>query len=105
MSETCIDQAWLDAHPELLVAGKAGLLKGDRSHPYKPGTGPPRESCASCEKLCVSPGYRKRYFKCAAMRAHWTRGPATDIRKKDLACLAWEPRVEKFEVLDVVNRR
>jgi hypothetical protein len=39
------------------------------------------------------------------MKRFWTRGPATDIRKKDAACLAWEPRVEKFEVLDVANRR
>jgi hypothetical protein len=30
MSGTCIDQAWLDAHPEFLLAGKAGLLKGDK---------------------------------------------------------------------------
>jgi hypothetical protein len=25
------------------------------------------------------------------MKRFWTRGPGTDIRKKDPACLAWEP--------------
>src|SRR5262245_39254768 len=102
MSETCIDQAWLDAHPGFLVASKAGQLKGDRAHPYQPGSGPARQSCGTCEKLRESSGYRRKYFKCSVMRAHWTRGPGSDIRKKDLA---WEPKLDKFEVLDVVNRR
>jgi hypothetical protein len=103
MSKTCIDQAWLDAHPAFLIAGKTGLLKGDRAHSYKPGTGPAGESCGTCEKLREH-HYSRTYFKCAVMKRFWTRGPGTDIRKKDSACLAWEPRVDKFEVLNVVNR-
>ena len=104
MSETCIDKAWLDAHPEFLVAAKAELLKGDRAHPYQLGSGPAGQSCGTCEKLRESSGYRRKYFKCSVMRAHWTRGPGSDIRKKDLACLAWEPKLDKLQVLEVVNR-
>jgi hypothetical protein len=29
----------------------------------------------------------------------------TDIREKHSACLAWEPKVEVFEVLNVASRR
>jgi hypothetical protein len=32
MSGSCLDKAWLEEHPEFLVAGKAGLPKGDRAH-------------------------------------------------------------------------
>jgi hypothetical protein len=107
MSATCIDQQWLEQHPEFSAALKHELLslKGDKAHPYRPGSGPIGQSCGTCEKLRETSGSRRKYFKCAVMRAHWTRGPRTDIRKKDAACLAWEPKLEKFEMLDVANRR
>jgi hypothetical protein len=34
----------------------------------------------------------------------WSCGPATDIRKKDPACLCWEPRIDKIELVSTAGR-
>jgi hypothetical protein len=38
------------------------------------------------------------------MQKTWSHGPATDIRLKDKACLAWEPRIDKVEPINVAQR-
>ena len=104
---SCIDKTWLEEHQEFLVASRQALLRQqeDRAHPYPPGSGPAGQNCGTCAKLRESSGFRRKYFKCSVMKRFWTRGSGTDIRKKDPACLTWEPRVDKFEVLNVANRR
>lgn len=60
-------------------------------HAFTPGTGPAGETCGTCRHLTrVSMG--NTYLKCEKMRAHWTHGPGTDVRAKDAACSAFEPR-------------
>lgn len=105
MSTTCIDPDWLEAHPEVraFLAGAVVKHPLDRAHPYPPGSGPPGQTCGTCIK-CVAKHYSKTYFKCHVLRKFWTSGPATDIRKKDRACLSWEPRIDKVEPISTKNR-
>lgn len=68
-----------------------GLARIQKRHGHAapPGTGPAGETCGSCKHLaCNAMG--NRYYKCGLMRAHWTGGIGTDVRKKDAACAKWE---------------
>lgn len=100
---TCIDQAWLEEHPEFRNAEPVKHPR-DRAHPYPPGSGPPGQSCGTCAKLCERV-FRKTYFKCHVLKRFWSAGPATDVRKKDPACMAWEPRIDKVEPISTRQRR
>jgi hypothetical protein len=64
-------------------------LRADHAHAATPGNGPQGETCGTClhcSDVCYN---TKTYFKCGKLRAHWTHGPGTDIRKKDPACIFW----------------
>lgn len=100
---SCVEAEWIAAHPGVLEQAKAEA-KRDRGHPYPPGSGPRGESCGSCGKLRSGGELGKRYFKCNVLRGSWTGGAGTDVRKKDPACLAWEARTLKVEVLNVRSR-
>ncbi len=54
-----------------------------------PGSGPSGESCGSCGHL-VRREMARVYLKCGLMRAHWTRGPGSDIRARAPACRNWK---------------
>ncbi len=57
-----------------------------RGHAGQPGKGPAGETCGTCRHV---EGHI--YFKCGhRMAPHFTRGKATDIRKRDPACERWE---------------
>jgi hypothetical protein len=105
MKGSCIDEGWMAGHPGFLGKVKAAVKRGlvDLAHPYAPGSGPKGETCGSCAKLVVK-ACNKNYFKCHVMRAQWSGGHSTDIRKKDAACLAWEPRIEKVDVFTTRDR-
>ena len=60
-----------------------------KGHAGTPGLGPKGETCGSCGHL-ARVRRAKVYLKCALMEERWTGGPATDVRAKDAACLAWE---------------
>ncbi len=66
---------------------KNGVVK--HGHYAAPGTGPKGESCGTCAYLARNE-LGKTYFKCG--RTAWTHGSATDIAKRDDACLGWERR-------------
>jgi hypothetical protein len=101
---TCIDKDWLAAHPEFELALKERKIAHpvDRAHPYPPGSGPPGQTCGTCAKLCTR-RFSKTYFKCRVLMKFWTAGPGTDIRKKDPACLCWEPRIDKVELVSTLD--
>jgi hypothetical protein len=58
-------------------------------HAARPGTGPPGETCGSCEHL-VRKHLAKTYIKCGLTRAVWTRSCRTDVRVRDQACSKWQ---------------
>jgi hypothetical protein len=61
----------------------------DNAH-YSTIRGPEGETCGTC-RHCEGVKYHdKTYFKCGLVRACWSHGRKTDIRKKDQACVAWE---------------
>jgi hypothetical protein len=103
---TCIDKDWLCAHPEFELALKECKIRHpiDRAHPYPPGGGPYGQTCGTCAKLCTRRGSSKTYFKCRVLMKFWTAGPGTDIRKKDPACICWEPRIDKVELVSTLTR-
>jgi hypothetical protein len=105
MTNTCIDRAWLDRHPEVIAFMDSLRVKhpADRAHPYPPGSGPRGQSCGTCAKLCAR-HFSKTYFKCHVLMGSWTSGRATDVRKKDPACLCWEPRIDKVEPISTLSR-
>jgi hypothetical protein len=61
-----------------------------KGHAAHPGSGPKGETCGSCEHRKSVQGGRKTFSKCELMRAQWTAGPGSDIRKKDPACVLWK---------------
>lgn len=58
-------------------------------HPTRPGTGPKGETCGTCEHRVHVKSGRHTYQKCRLIRANWSHGPGTDIKKKDAACALW----------------
>ncbi|HQU16656.1 MAG TPA: hypothetical protein PLO69_11215 [Gammaproteobacteria bacterium] len=60
-----------------------------RGHAMPPGSGPVGETCGTCLHYAVR---RSSHRKCGLIRAKWTAGPGTDIRKKDPACVKWSDR-------------
>ena len=103
MTSTCIDKDWLADHPDFLIKMPKVKHPKDRAHPYPPGSGPAGQTCGTCAKLCER-RFSKTYFKCHVLMKFWTAGPGTDIRKKDPACLCWEPRIEKVELVSTLGR-
>jgi len=65
-----------------------------RGHMGRPGDGPKGETCGSCEHRVRVDGGNKAFSKCNLNRANWTRGSASDIRKKDPACQFWTAWVQ-----------
>lgn len=68
-----------------------------RGHAAPPGDRPKGETCGSCRHYTrwqSTPGRIRR--KCAHRQATWTKGAATDIRKKDPACALWKPPASLF---------
>lgn len=51
---------------------------------------PAGQTCGTCAH-CTVRTYSVAHYKCALMRAQWTKGPGTDLRKKWPACEAWQP--------------
>jgi hypothetical protein len=102
---TCIDSAWLERHPDVLAWVGSVKVKHplDRAHPYPPGSGPRGQSCGTCAKLC-SRKFQRTYYKCHVLMRFWTAGRGTDIRKKDPACMSWEPRIDKLEPISTLTR-
>jgi hypothetical protein len=99
---SCIDQAWLDLHPEVLSTPTR--QRPDRAHPYAPGTGPKGQTCGTCQKCVCRHFTRKRYYKCRVLMKTWTGGAGTDIKLRDSACKSWEPRIDKIELISTVAR-
>jgi hypothetical protein len=62
-----------------------------RGHAGLPGAGPKGETCRSCAHYTHQGNTAGSYPKCGLVRAHWTRGPGTDIRARDPACEKWTP--------------
>jgi hypothetical protein len=60
-----------------------------RGHAWTPGTGPVGETCGSCQHLARN-RMAKTYLKCGKNKSRWTRGRASDVRARDLACKFWE---------------
>ena len=96
-----IEQTWLDLHLEAITQQ---VSKRDKAHPYRPGTGPAGQTCGTCSKCSRISYHNKTYRKCHVLMKHWTHGPGTDIRKKDLACKSWEPATLTIEVVTTRNR-
>lgn len=86
MNKTLFDLA---DGPLLTAAERKRLsMKGKqipRGHAYFPGTGPEGKTCGDCLH-CTSFHENKRWSKCKANSANWTRSRNTDIRKRDAAC-------------------
>lgn len=57
-----------------------------------PGEGPAGETCGSCASYIRVRGGAGTFLKCELMRAKWTKGPGSDIRKSDPACGRWEAK-------------
>lgn len=75
----------------LHVLPDSAKTTAQRGHFARPGTGPEGETCGTCRHYTVKSGdTSKPYRKCGKALAKWTRGPGSDIRKKDPSCHGWE---------------
>jgi hypothetical protein len=69
---------------------EAEIAKG--RHPFGgPLREPHDETCGSCAH-CTAVEFNRTYHKCALMRASWTKGPGSDLRKKWPACERWQAK-------------
>jgi hypothetical protein len=55
-----------------------------------PGSGPEGKTCGDCTHYRSVDGGSRSYPKCDLMRAHWTRGPGSDIKAGSPACRLFE---------------
>jgi hypothetical protein len=83
---SCVDPAWIAAHPGARTNKGPKPMKG---YAAEPGTGPKGETCGTC-KHHVKKRMAKTYHKCALMEACWTGGGATDIKVRSAACRHWQ---------------
>lgn len=61
--------------------------------PWPIGSGPAGESCGSCRHAVPThSGSGKRFYKCALVRAYWTRGDGSDIKLRWSACRSWQAK-------------
>ena len=60
-----------------------------RGHIGWPGRGPTGETCGSCCHYVTRHSGARTHPKCALMKASWTNGAGSDIRRKDPACEMW----------------
>jgi hypothetical protein len=65
-----------------------------RGHAAPPGSGPAAQTCGRCAHAVSVMGGAKSFTKCRLAEARWTNGPASDIRRKDLACRLWTKQSE-----------
>lgn len=63
-----------------------------KGHAGHPGSGPDGETCGSCQHYALSHHRGGTYRKCGLVRANWSHGPGTDIRKRDPACELWKAK-------------
>lgn len=89
-SERATGQLMLLPAHVLAKAARAGKRRG---HAGAPGGGPAGETCGSCRHVLTSRSRSgKTFVKCGLMRAHWTHGGGSDVRRKDAACLHWKEK-------------
>jgi hypothetical protein len=58
-------------------------------HAWPPGSGPEGRTCKECVHYTLV-HWDRSYRKCKLARSKWTRGPGSDIRASDPACLKFE---------------
>ena len=80
--------------------GFDGPAKHTDGHAAPVGSGPPMETCGTCEHVYRRRNRARTYIKCALMEPLWTCGPGTDIRCKDKACRCWGPQKENNDGRD-----
>lgn len=84
------------AEPDLFghVAPERPITYGTHGYARQPGSGPTGETCGTCEHYLRVHRGAGVYLKCALMEPSWTRGRASDIKKKAPACSMWQKAEE-----------
>ena len=81
----------LSATPAQTLRRQAAIEAGQ--HPFGgPLRQPAGQTCGTCLH-CVERRYHAQsaHWKCGRLRAYWTKGPGTDLRKRWPACSRWAP--------------
>lgn len=78
--------------PQAPARGSGRGRRAATGHAAPAGSGPEGKTCGDCAHYTRVEYHNKTYRKCGKVRAHWTHGPGTDIRRKDPACRYFEPR-------------
>lgn len=78
---------------ELFDARELGpRLRRTEGYAATPGSGPPHETCRSCEHYCRVIRGRHVYRKCWLEIDRWRWSETTEIRAGALACRNWQPQ-------------
>lgn len=64
-------------------------------YPEPPGSGPPGETCRTCEHRMKLRAGNKKFYKCDKNRHRWGNSTASDIVLKTPACRLWEQSLSK----------
>jgi hypothetical protein len=88
-------QARTVRHHADVDAGRHPLMGGPLREPRD-------EMCGTC-RHAVEHRYNRTFWKCNLMRANWTKGPGTDIRKSWPACHRWEAKDAPETIPEVVR--
>jgi len=77
----------LPISPQTGKSKRKTLAKG---YARRPGSGPPGETCKTCEFAVRVQGGSRNFYKCLIVRHRWTHGPGSDIKLKSPACEMWK---------------
>lgn len=75
--------------PKTFKDPRSGARPRRSGHAAPPGSGPAGQTCGGCAHAVSVMGGAKNFTKCRLAEARWTKGPASDIRRKDPACSRW----------------
>jgi hypothetical protein len=87
----------VDVVPFMVLPPQSHPVKR-RGHAGRPGDGPQGETCGTCFFYTSIQSGARSHPRCLRMRAQWTGGSATDIRRKDPACKMWEEPLQSMIV-------
>ncbi len=77
---------------DLFAAPPPAPRSAANGYAARPGSRPVGRTCGDCASYCTVRSGTKTYPKCEKVRAKWTHGAGSDIKRSAPACAAFEQK-------------